>query len=224
MKLYPLDKTVLSIRNQPQAFLNGITANTADKPQNAFVNVHGKIIATFDQVKVSEDEFFIVVTTAFVPSLLEHLDRYARLSKVTITKKDYKVYFDLENNYKAQTEEFIIPQKNGRLVITPRALPTPVSQEEFTLFRLKNNIPLHGVDYQDEFLLNVSQEDFVSFTKGCFLGQEPIAKVHNRSQPTWKLTVQYEDDCGPEEKAKMTSKTLEPQSGRSLGFVFVKNQ
>jgi len=72
--------------------------------------------------------------------------------------------------------------------------------------------------------LNVSENDFVSFTKGCFLGQEPIAKVHHRSRPTWKMVVRFEDESSVEEKVKMTSKTSDPGTGRILGFVFVGNK
>ena len=86
-----------------------------------------------------------------------------------------------------------------------------ISDEEFTLFRLDHNIPLMGIDYQaDEFILNVHEYDYVSYTKGCFLGQEPVAKVHNRAQPSRQLIVQFEDQCSPEEAAKMTSKAMDP--------------
>ena len=91
------------------------------------------------------------------------------------------------------------------------------------MFRLKNRIPIQGVDYNDDMVLNVDEHDFVSYTKGCFLGQEPVAKVHNRSKPTWKLAVRYEDELSDEEKAKMTSKILDPQTKRAMGFVFVRN-
>jgi folate-binding Fe-S cluster repair protein YgfZ len=74
-------------------------------------------------------------------------------------------------------------------------------------------------------LLNVSErEDLVSFTKGCFLGQEPISKVHNRSKPTWKLVVKSAEDCPPEERSKMTSQAIDPQTKKTRGFVFVKNE
>jgi len=80
------------------------------------------------------------------------------------------------------------------------------------------------VDYQaDEFLLNIDESTYVSYTKGCFLGQEPVAKVHNRSKPTRKLVVMFEVECAPEEKPKMTSKIIDPISGRMQGFIFVKN-
>jgi folate-binding protein YgfZ len=99
-----------------------------------------------------------------------------------------------------------------------------VSEEEFTLFRLKHNIPLQGVDYKDDFLLNVSVSRHVSFTKGCYLGQEPISKVNSRSRPSRRLAVRIESKCTPEEKAAMTSKVKDPESGEMMGFVFVDNK
>ena len=96
-----------------------------------------------------------------------------------------------------------------------------VSQEEFVLFRLEHNIPLMGVDYQaDEFILNINEYDYVSYTKGCFLGQEPVAKVHNRAHPSRKLIVQFEDQCSSEEAVRMTSKAIDAESGRLKGFIF----
>ena len=50
-----------------------------------------------------------------------------------------------------------------------------------------------------------------------------MAKVHNRSKPTWQLVVRYEDELSVEEQAKMTSKAVDPKTSRALGFVFVKN-
>jgi len=97
------------------------------------------------------------------------------------------------------------------------------TEKEFLLFRLRHNIPLHGIDYKDEMILNVGY-DRVSLTKGCYLGQEFVSKVHSRAKPTWKLVVKSEDECSDEEKAKMTSKVADPSSGKTMGFVFVKNE
>ena len=248
MKIYKLNKAVISIRNNPSQFLNGLTANTLDKPKNAFLDVHGKIIATFDQLKINDDEFFIVLERPLAETVLKHLDRFAKLNKVVIQEKDLKVYFDLDGTYKnfnfrhseersdeesqrkeilrfAQNDEreFLIPQKCGQLVISPKDLENTISEEEFTLFRLRNNIPIHGIDYQNEMLLNVDEHEYISFTKGCFLGQELVAKVHNRSKPTWKLVVKYEDDRSREQRQEMTSRMMDPATNRIFGFAFVKN-
>ena len=223
MKIYQLNKAVLRIKNNAAQFLQGLTSNDLDRPQNAFVTIHGRIIATFDQLRLSDDEFIILVEERFVDGLLNHVDKFVKLSGVKIERLKKNVYFDLEADAKLDAGDQAIPQRKGRLIITDKIFESNVSSQDFTLFRLKNNIPQHGIDYTDDFLLNVS-EDFVSFTKGCFLGQEPIAKVHHRSKPSWKLLVKYEDECAPEEKEKMTSKILDPQIRRILGFVFVKNE
>ena len=222
MKLYPLSRTVLAIHNSAALFLNGLTSNAPDKPRNAFVSIHGRIMATFDQHRVSDDEFVIAVERAFVDPLLTHLDKYIRLSGVRVEKLDRYVYFDVEEtSAPSAAGTLAIPQKKGRLLISKTLMPAQVSDEEFRLFRLQNNIPLQGVDYRDEFLLNVSDEEFVSYVKGCFLGQEPIAKVHNRSKPAWKLVVRYRDECTEEERHKMTSVVVDPATRRPRGFVFV---
>lgn len=224
MKLYPLSKAVLSIRHNPALFLNGLSVNTVNQPRNAFVNIHGRIVATFDQYRVSDDEFIIVLEEAFVEPLLSHLQRYIALSGVRIERLDRYVYFDIGEDVTPIAGALAIPQKKGRLLVSQELMPSQVSDEEFTLFRLKNNIPVQGIDYRDEFLLNVSEEEFVSFAKGCFLGQEPLAKVHHRSKPSWRLVVRFEDECTPEEQTRLTSLTLDPQIGRKKGFVFIKNQ
>ncbi|HLD70229.1 MAG TPA: hypothetical protein VJA17_05635 [Candidatus Omnitrophota bacterium] len=227
MKIYKLNKAVLSVRNNPSQFLNGLTSNTLDKPKNAFLDVHGKIIAAFDQLQMNDGEFFVLIERPFVEAVLKHLERFAKLSKAVIQEKDFKVYFDLEGNYSlsfgGDSNEFAIPQKRGQLIVSRKDLENTVSDQEFTLFRLRNNIPTHGIDYQNEMLLNVDEEEYVSFTKGCFLGQELVAKVHNRSKPTWKLVVKYEDGHSQEQRQEMTSRMIDPETNRIFGFAFVKN-
>ena len=224
MKIYKLSNIVLSISHGAENFLNGITSNTLDKPKNAFLDFHGKIVATFDQIKVGEDKFFIIIEEKFLDTLRQHLERYIKLSKVIIQKEDYSVYYDLLKSYQKSEDEYIIEQKHGQLLVSKKNLPNNVSQDEFTLFRLKNNIAFHGVDYQNELLLNVNEDDFISYTKGCFLGQEFISKVHHRSKPSWQLVVKAEGECSDEEKQKMTSKTFDPQTNANLGFVYISNR
>ena len=61
MKLYQLNKIVLNFKNNAVEVLNVLTSNEMDKPQNAFLNIHGRIIATFDQFKVSDDEVTVIL-------------------------------------------------------------------------------------------------------------------------------------------------------------------
>lgn len=223
MKLIKLNKSIIFFQNNAAKFLNGLTSNSIDAPHNALLTIHGMIIATFDQLKLNEDEVVAVFEPDVVPNVLSHLDRYMKLSGVKAVPLTKNIYFDLNGEVKIEDEDWKIEQNKGNWLITDRVLESNVSDEDFTLFRLQYNIPVQGIDYKDDFLLNVSESTHVSFTKGCFLGQEPVAKVHNRSHPTWKLIVQYEDECSQEEKFKMTSKAADLETGRMKGFVFVKN-
>ena len=225
MRVYRLDKIVLRISGNAEKFLSGLTTNTLDRPRNAFVNLHGRVIATFDQVRSGDDEFLLVLDAAFQANLTSHIQKFLMLNKTTAEPTDRRVYFDLDRAYRPAAGDYVISQRTGQMILTPNELDVNITEDEFTLFRLKNSIPLLGVDYQkDEFLLNVDEHEFVSYTKGCFLGQEPIAKVHNRSKPTRKLVVRAEDELTAEEKSKMTSVFKDPQTGKTLGFVFVSNR
>jgi folate-binding protein YgfZ len=209
MRLYKLPDTVFSIKGNASAFLNGIASNVLQAPLNAFLNQHGRIIATFRQQKVSDDEFLISVPAIVKDALLKHLERYAKLSHVSITPSGQSAFIDLDT---------------ARTFWAAQAHADSISDEEFTLFRLKHHIPLMGIDYQaDEFILNVHEYDYVSYTKGCFLGQEPVAKVHNRAQPSRKLIVAFADQYSNEDAAKMTSRALDPASGRVMGFKFISS-
>jgi len=206
MRLYKLPDTVLSIKGNAGDFLNGITSNTLDAPLNAFLNQHGRIIATIRQQRISDDEYLVSVPSLAADSLLKHLERYAKLSRVSITPSAQSAGINLDT---LQT------------VIVSKTIVNSISPEEFVLFRLEHNIPLMGVDYQaDEFILNVHEVDYVSYTKGCFLGQEPVAKVHNRAHPVRQLVVQFEDQCTSQQAMAMTSRGPDPQSGRIKGFIF----
>jgi len=218
MRLYKLPDTVLSIKalkissadqktgNFTSGFLNGITSNTLDAPLNAFLNQHGRIIATFRQQKISDDEFLISVPSIAKDNLLKHLERYVKLSRVSINPSGQAVFINVDT---------------GQTVWDTQPHANSISDEEFTLFRLNHNIPLMGVDYQaEEFILNVHEHDFVSYAKGCFLGQEPVSKVHSRAQPARRLIVTFEDQCSPQDAAKMTSKIKDPETGRLKGFIF----
>jgi len=208
--LYKLDETTFQIKGNAAGFLNGITSNTLEAPLNAFLNQHGRIIATFRQKRVSDEEFFISVPTIAEENLFKHLERYRKLSHVSIILSDQYACVNLSN---------------GQIQWAQGLFQNTVSEEEFTLFRLNHHIPLMGIDYQaDEFILNVHEYHYVSYTKGCYLGQEPVAKVHNRSKPSRKLMVVNETACQSQEAAQMTSKIYDPKCQCYKGFVFVNNK
>ena len=214
IKMYHLkNKVALLVENNAEKLFKGLASNTTDKPQNAFLDVFGKIIITGDQVRISDNNIIMIIEKQFLERLEKHLEKYLKLTKTKLTVMyDHNVYYDLNKN---------------KILITKETLNSNVSEKEFTEFRLKYNIPVQGIDYDQEMLLNIENENeckYASFTKGCYLGQEIIARVKNLGKPAKKLVVKYEDECSEEEQKKMTSKYINSDNGKIFGFVFVKNK
>lgn len=225
MRLYLTTKKIFSFEKEGiEQFLNGLTANDMRAPQNAFLNIHGRIVATFAQMRKGSQQYYLLFEEARVVPAMAHLDRYLKLGGIKVQPVDKRVYHDLSGEYAPGPEDDVIPWPAGQLVLTAKELDATVSTEEYTQFRLTHRLPLQGVDYDEEMVLNVSSRDYVSFTKGCFLGQEPVSKVYNRSRPTWRLVVKALEDCSPEEARKMTSPLLNPADAKTYGFVFEKNE
>ncbi len=210
MSVYSLEnKRVLKVKNKAAEFLKAYTTNTLDKPRNAFVDLQGKIVAVVDQVLLSQDEVLLAVERQFVGRLMSHLDKYLRLGDTVIeVDARWNAAFDLDR---------------GIVLLKAEKFSSTVSDEEYRLYRVKNNLPVQGVDFDREMLLNVFDEELVSYTKGCYLGQEIIARVHYRSKPPKKLVVKRENECSPEEKTAISSKVKDPETGENIGFVFVSH-
>jgi len=62
--------------------------------------------------------------------------------------------------------------------------PAPVGLEAFDVLRVEAGTPLPGIDFDEDLgPLEAGLEEAVSFEKGCFPGQEVVAKTHYRGKP-----------------------------------------
>jgi folate-binding protein YgfZ len=65
----------------------------------------------------------------------------------------------------------------------------PVGEDAAEIVRVESGRPRHGTDMTDENLPGEIgiEERAVSFTKGCYVGQEPVARMHYRGHPNRQL-------------------------------------
>ena len=88
MKLSTLNnKLVLRFENGACAFLKGFTSNALDASRNAFLDVHGRIVAVFDQKVLSEDEVLVVIERQFLGRLKKHLEKYLVLGDTRLSEE-----------------------------------------------------------------------------------------------------------------------------------------
>jgi folate-binding protein YgfZ len=66
--------------------------------------------------------------------------------------------------------------------------PAWVGETAQNILRLEAGIPRYGVDFtEDNLLLEVGLDNAVSFSKGCYLGQEVVERIRSRGHVNKKL-------------------------------------
>jgi folate-binding protein YgfZ len=64
--------------------------------------------------------------------------------------------------------------------ISPGTEHTGMTLDEFDVWRIRQGIPRFGIDlHEDSLPQEAGWERFIDFTKGCFMGQEAMAKIRN---------------------------------------------
>jgi folate-binding protein YgfZ len=122
--------------------------------KGALCNLKGRIRALFT-ISKKEDAFFLELPKKLVPIIITQLKKHALFSKITI--EDTTAFFDR--------------QEEGLF-------------EDFLLKQIINGIPEVWLETTEQFLphyLNLPALGAVSFTKGCYCGQEIVARMEYKA-------------------------------------------
>lgn len=111
----------------------------------------------------------------------------------------------------------------------------PINEETAETLRIEAGIPSYGVDMDETTIVTEANlEDAVSFTKGCYLGQEIIVRIKHRGHVAKKMTgIALEKESELENSAqifsaedkeigRLTSSTFSPRLGRTIALGYVK--
>jgi folate-binding protein YgfZ len=92
---------------------------------------------------------------------------------------------------------------------------TPVGQDALEILRLEAGYPRYGIDVDENtIILEAGYRDAISFTKGCYLGQEVVARATHIGRVNKNLVqFQTESDQVPGPKSKLQA------SGKEAGYV-----
>jgi folate-binding protein YgfZ len=111
----------------------------------------------------------------------------------------------------------------------------PVGYVALEILRIEAGIPRYGVDMDETNVVSeTGLDDAISFTKGCYLGQEIIARIKYRGHVAKKLTGLVFDgsvsaaaglkitSVDDKEIGRLTSATDSPRLGRTIALGYVK--
>jgi folate-binding protein YgfZ len=109
------------------------------------------------------------------------------------------------------------------------------SEFAFNIMRIEAGTPLFGVDFDESNLPQEigRNEQAISFTKGCYLGQETVARIDALGHVNQQLVgvaidcrdtppVGTELNVGSEKVGRVTSATFSPALGAQLGLAMVR--
>lgn len=104
-----------------------------------------------------------------------------------------------------------------------RAGALPIAADAWEVLRVEAGVPAYGTDLDDSnVVLEGVPDDAVSFTKGCYVGQEIIARIHWRGHVAKKLAglVFDGDDARPAPGARLVAADADREAGRVTSVVF----
>ncbi len=110
------------------------------------------------------------------------------------------------------------------------------SADDVLTVRVENGVPREGEDFSGSTLPNhIGQTDAISFTKGCYLGQEIVERVRSRGQINRLLVgVELETTAPPDpgavafveekEVGRLTSPVFSPTMERVVAFAILRRE
>ena len=145
----------------------------------------GKMSAIFRLIRVADTRFLILIAQDLLPSALDALKKYAVFSKITFMPLAWQIVGVLGEN-KMAADITLELSENRHLLFNEQAQNLPLNGElaQWHSAEIRAGIPQLFAATQNEFIpqaLNLQAiERAISFSKGCYIGQETVARAKYR--------------------------------------------
>ncbi|WP_353982157.1 folate-binding protein [Salinicola endophyticus] len=204
---------------QGQTSANVEHANGTLAPLTVFCTPKGRVLANAELLKVAPEHYWLVLHASLVAPLKQQLDKYAPFYKMTLAARDDLVLLGVVGDTSIAatwpSTAWHMAHDNASVVVRhpgpqPRWLVAlPADQAETQWAALTAELALNGTDlwlradiaaglawltqaHSDSYLpqmINWEALGGISFRKGCYTGQEVVARAHFRGQVKRRLGV-----------------------------------
>jgi tRNA-modifying protein YgfZ len=190
---------------------NDVAAN--ERCDALLLTPKARIIAPLCVVRRAPDEFLLSTEPELGDAVRTQLLRTRFAAKVEIEREEHEAWFVLGEGE----------------VLDERPAGDEVGEDEFERWRIESGVPRWGRELDDKVLPAEAglDETHISFTKGCYPGQEPIARQRHRGKVNRRLRVlDVEGGPGPGDELLYDGKTVgrvtSAVDGVALGYVRVE--
>lgn len=235
-------------------FLDGLITNDVKTLEDggsmlaAFPNAQGRLLAAVSFAKRGE-RFIIETESATREKLWQNLYRFTFagdfiLEDLSDTHANFEVFGDSEKfRAAAGSDAYVFERPYGAGFFIPNgstgefetALNDAVEIDDatFETLRIESGVPLYGKDMDETTVVpELGIDDMISYKKGCYIGQEIIARIHFRGHIAKRLSgleLSQELDAGSELKTAedknaglITSVRFSPKLDKHIALGFVR--
>lgn len=179
----------------------------------ALLNPKGRALA-LGWLRKTEDGFLWIMPAKLISPTITHLKRFVLRSQVSLTdaSADWQVCLSTEVTAGIPCLPTRLQQKTGWFAsLIPAGTPLVQDIQAFHRACLQATYPTLTLATRERFTpheLNLLAFEGVSFTKGCYTGQEIVARMHYRGKPKTALRTVHIKHLTPTDLEKGASLTL----------------
>jgi tRNA-modifying protein YgfZ len=180
------------------------------------LTVKGKLIAPLVVWRRGDEDFLILTEPELGNAVLAQLTRMRLRAQCEIEPEEHESELVFGG-------EGIASDFPGAVEVLDAGLEPTLSVDELELRRIEAGVPRWGRELDGAVLPAEAGLDatHISFTKGCYPGQEPIARLHYRGHVNRKLqVVQLDDETAVE---RVTSSARRPD-GTVVALAYVRTK
>lgn len=190
--------------------------------RTATLDVKGRLRTIYDLVR-RPDDLLLVCQPGLAEQTCDILAKHAIMDDVVFEVTDLAVHRHWPDPRSVWTAPPLFDAPDGQ----------PATAEQAEVRRIEAGLPLFGVDVDDKnFPFETPLADLIDYKKGCYIGQEPVARVYSRGEPSKRMRGLRLEGEGPAEvgavidhpakdrAGRVTSSAVSPQFGPiALGFL-----
>ena len=181
----------------------------------------GRIVAPLRVVREEAERFLLITEAELAEAVASTLLRARFAAKCEIEVKPYRGYLQIGPGDGIRNEDYGV-EASESWTDEERDAADP---GELEALRIEAGTPAWGKELDDTVLPAEAglDETHISFTKGCYPGQEPVARLHHRGHPNRHLRVLEIPEAKPGDELVYEGKTVgrvtSAVPGRALGYV-----
>jgi folate-binding protein YgfZ len=206
-------------------YLQRMVSNDVERApcQALLLTPKGRVIAPLVVVRRGDDDYLLLTEEGLGDAVRSTLLRSRFAAKCEIELEEHTSLIVFGEGEGIPNSDYGTPAVE---VLDATPPPELIADEELERLRIEAGTPRWGLEIDDRVLPAEAglTETHVSFTKGCYPGQEPIARLHYRGKANRGLRVLSVDGSpAPETEVlhgeKVVGRITSSVPGRALAYV-----